>query len=96
MSLDDLAKGLIERARQAEGRAVARKADKRITDPATHPRRYVSLVVAADYLEVDRKTLNTYLDAGLLPFTLFKSRRRILVTDLVAFEDRQRVGRKAV
>jgi hypothetical protein len=39
-----------------------RRAEPRITNPATHPRRYVALTVAAAYLEVDRKTLATYLE----------------------------------
>lgn len=59
-----------------------RRAEPRIVDPATHPRRYVSLVVAAEYLEVDRKTLEKL---GI-PTTPFGQRRKILVADLIAWE----------
>ena len=72
-----------------------RRAEPRIVDPATHPRRYVSLVVAAEYLEVNRRTLHNYLDERLLEFTEFGHRRKVEVADLVAFERRQRVGRRA-
>lgn len=70
-------------------RYVARRPEPRIVDPATHPRRHVSLVVAAAYLEVDRKTLNKWLDAGMLSFEDRGSRRRIAVAELVDFEARQ-------
>lgn len=66
-----------------------RQPEPRILDPATHPKRYVSLAVAADYLEVDRKTLGKYLEAGMLAFTVFGRRRKITVSELVAFEARQ-------
>lgn len=72
-----------------------RRAEPRIVDPATHPRRYVSLRVAAEYLEVSRYALHNYLDERLLEFSIFGHRRKIAVADLVAFERRQRVGRLA-
>lgn len=68
-----------------------RRAELRITDPATHPRRYVSLQVAAEYLEVHPMTLRKYLTEGLIPFSWFGRRRRIEVVELAAFEQRQRV-----
>lgn len=64
----------------------ARSKEPRIVNPATHPRRYVSLIVAAEYLEIDRKTLSAWLDEGKLPFTEHGRRRRILLRDLLAFE----------
>lgn len=67
-----------------------RRAESWITDPATHPRRYVSLRVAARYLEVERRTLNKYLAEGLLETVTFGARRRIEVLELLAFEERQR------
>lgn len=70
---------------------VRRRVEPRIVDPATHPKRYVSPRVAAIYLEVDEKTLRKYLRSGLLAFSQFGDRRRIEVTELVAFEQRQRV-----
>lgn len=72
-----------------------RKKEPRIQDAATHPRRFVSLVVAAEYLEVDRKTLNTYMDEGLIDFEQRGQRRKIAVAELVAFESRQHVKRRA-
>lgn len=71
-----------------------RRTEPRIVDPATHPRRYVCLRVAAAYLEVDRRTLNKYLDSGLLDATWFERRRKIAVTELLAFERRQKRGRR--
>jgi len=67
----------------------SRRAEPRIVDPATHPRRYVSLRVAAAYLEVDPKTLNKYLDDDLLEYLQFGRRRKIEVRELLAFERRQ-------
>jgi hypothetical protein len=71
------------------------RAEPWIVDPATHPRRYVSLRVAAHYLEVDRRTLNKYLAEGLVEATAFGERRKVAVTELTAFEQRQRVRRRA-
>lgn len=72
----------VERRRRQRG------PDQRIIDPETHPKRYVSLVVAADYLEIDRKTLGYYLDEGKIAYVERRSRRKIAVTELVAFERR--------
>lgn len=73
----------------------SRRADMRITDPATHPKRYVSLQVAAEYLEVHPTTLRKYLVQGLLDFSWFGARRKIEVTELAAFEQRHRVKHSA-
>lgn len=70
----------------------SRRPEPRIVDPETHPRRYVSLVVAAEYLEVHRTTLGKWLDAGLLAFKQFGRRRKVEVSELTAFEARQHVG----
>lgn len=72
-----------------------RRTDPRIIDPATHPRRYVSLTVAALYLEVHRTTLHKFLDERLLSYVQFGKWRKIELTELVAFAKRQRVERKA-
>ena len=66
-----------------------RRAEPRISDLASHPRRNVSLRVAADYLGIDRRTLNNYLAAGLLAFLQLGKRRKIAVEELAAFERRQ-------
>ena len=67
-----------------------RRSEGWIVDLATHPRRYVSLRVAARYLEVDRRTLNKMLADGLLDSTSFGARQRIAIVELAAFEERQR------
>ncbi len=72
-----------------------RRSEPSIVDPATHPRRYVSLRVAARYLEVDEKTLRKYLSCDLIAFSWFGQRRKIEVAELVAFEARQRSARRA-
>lgn len=66
-----------------------RRAEPRISNPENHPRRYVSLTVAAEYLEIDRKTLRKYLAAGLLAYEQRGSRVKLAVSELVAFERRQ-------
>lgn len=63
-----------------------RRTESRIVDPAKHPTRYVSMVVAAEYLSITRKTLGEWLDEGRLRYYKFGARRRLLVTDLVEFE----------
>jgi hypothetical protein len=65
---------------------MSRRHEPRIVDPHTHPRRYVSLRVAATYLEVDARTLAKFLDAGTLPCRHVGSRRQIPVAALPAFE----------
>jgi hypothetical protein len=74
-----------------------RRAEPRIDrhNPLAHPRRYVSLAVAAAYLEVDRKTLGIWLLDRKLAFSTFGKRRKVEVTELVAFEQRQRTERRA-
>lgn len=76
-------------------RSRGRRPEPRIQDPATHPRQYVSLAVAADFLEIDRKTLNIYLLDRTLAFQQLPRRRRIEVAELVAFKERTTVARKA-
>lgn len=67
-----------------------RKKEQRITDPSTHPKRTVCLRVAAEYLEIDERTLRLFVESGDLP--AFRPGRiyRIAVTDLMAFERRGR------
>ena len=67
-----------------------RRAEPRIVDPATHPRRYVSPTVAAAFLEVDRKTFRKYLDGGLIAYEQYPHRVKIAVAELVAFRERHR------
>lgn len=67
-----------------------RGAEARITDLATERRRYVSVRVAAAYLEVDVRTFRKYLASGLLASVPFGERQRVEVAELHAFENRQR------
>lgn len=69
---------------------MSRRQEPRIIDPQTHPRRYVSLRVAAIYLEMDVRTLAKYLECGTLPFSEFGARRKIAVADIAAFEASRR------
>lgn len=67
-----------------------RRRELLITDPSTHPRRYVSQRVAAHYLGIDARTLRKYLAAKKLGYSWFGGRRKIELTELVDFEKRQR------
>lgn len=69
--------------------AQRRRPEAWIVDPATHPRRYVSLRVAARYLELERRTLNKILECGLLTAVRFGERRKIAVEELTAYERRE-------
>lgn len=64
----------------------ARRMETRIGNPFTHPTRYVSLTVAAEYLECHRATLHRRLEEGRIPYQQEGQRRRILVSDLIAYE----------
>jgi excisionase family DNA binding protein len=64
-----------------------RRAETRLTDPATHPRRTVCLRVAAEYLEMDERTLKARIDEGVL--SGFRSGKvyRIDVTEVVRYRE---------
>lgn len=67
-----------------------RRSEPRIVDPETHPRRTVCLRVAAEYLEIDERTLKASIDdGGLEAFRLGKV-YRIELAELVAYRDRRR------
>lgn len=87
---------LVRRAESVIARRRGRRAEPRIVDPATHPRRYVSVRVAADWLEEEEKQVRKYLDSGLLPYAWKGQRRKILVAELVAFDQRQQVRKPNV
>lgn len=69
--------------------AKGRRPAPRIVDPETHPQRYVPLIVGAEYLEVDPRTLNSYIAEGLLPVYLVGRQRRLYVPDLAGFRTKQ-------
>lgn len=66
-----------------------------LTDPAAYPRKYASLKCVAEYLTIDRKTLLVLLDNGELEYSRIGKRRKIAIADLIAFEQRQRVAKRA-
>ena len=70
-------------------RRVSRRPAPRIIDPATHPRPFVSLTVAATFLEMDRRALNHFIAAGKIPAYAQGRMRKLLVSDLVAFKSEQ-------
>jgi hypothetical protein len=45
-------------------RVTARQPEPRIVDPKTHTKKWVNLTVAAEFLEMDRRALNAYLEEG--------------------------------
>lgn len=60
--------------------------EQRISDLETHPTRYVCLIVAADYLEIDIRTLDKWIDEGRLATTPFGRRRKIAISEVRRFE----------
>lgn len=68
-----------------------RRREPRIENIANHPRRYVSLRVAAAYLELDERIVRRLLEAGALSYSVTGTgRRRIEVRELAAYEERCR------
>ena len=60
--------------------------EPRITDPLTHPRQDVSPSVAAAFLDnMDDRALKQFLDTRELPWLWRGRRRRIPLSDLLAF-----------
>lgn len=50
---------------------------------------------AADYLQISRPTLVKALEAGAIPFTLVGRHRRVLLADLIRYEENLRAERRA-
>jgi excisionase family DNA binding protein len=69
-----------------------RKPEPPITDPATHPRQSVCLRVAADYLELDERTVRARIESGDLPAIKDGKVYRIDLSSLIAYEQRRRLA----
>ena len=64
-------------------RSGGRRKELRIVDPATHPRRQVSLIVAAEYLGIDRRTLHKLIDEGQIATVRIGCFQRVPIGELV-------------
>lgn len=67
---------------------MGRPRERRIVDPATHPKLHVSLIVAAEYLEIDRRTLHKLIDEGQIETVTIGCYQRVPVRQLVGRRDR--------
>lgn len=68
-----------------EGAAMSRPREPRIVDLDTHPRAFVGLQVAAEFLCVHRQTLDEMIDEGRIIATPFLKQRKIAVAELRRF-----------
>jgi excisionase family DNA binding protein len=73
-----------------------RRMEPRIVDPATHPRRAVCLQVAAEFLEVDARTVRARIESGELAAERDGKVYRIAVAALVAYRRRRVEGAEPV
>lgn len=65
----------------------------RIVDPATHPQSSVCLLVAAEFLGIDARTLRTRIDLGKIPAYRDEKVYRINLSDLIAYQqERQKAS----
>ncbi len=62
-----------------------RRPEPRIQDPATHPRRSVCLRVAADFLQINERTLRARIEAGVIEARRDGKVYRISVDALVRY-----------
>ena len=63
-----------------------KKPEPRIADPATHPKRYVCLLVAAEFLELDARTVRARIDDGAIDAVVNGKVYRVSVASLAAFK----------
>lgn len=66
---------------------VPRRPDLRITDPTSHPVRWVTFTVAAEFLEMDRRALLAYAEQGDIAWEWKGRRRKIQLDELVRFQE---------
>ena len=67
-----------------------RRAEPRITDPFNHPRVYVSLCVAAEFLGLDQRTVLARIDRGHLQAWRDGKVWRFNVLELAAYDAKRR------
>lgn len=65
-----------------------RRAEPRISDPATHPRSSVCLAVAAEFLHISARTVKARIDTGDLVAWNDGKVYRVMLSDLVAYQRR--------
>jgi excisionase family DNA binding protein len=66
---------------------LGRRPEPRIESLETHPKRHVCLRVAAEYLEVDVRTLGKWIHQGLIVAVPYGKHRRIPIEALRTFHD---------
>lgn len=71
-------------------RGKGRKCEPRIIDPSNHPREYVNLTVAAEFLKMDRRALNYFIDQGKIAVEWCGRARKIHVLEVKRFDEWQR------
>ncbi len=64
---------------------MSRPREDRITDLDTHPKAFVGLAVAAEFLCVHRETLDAMIDEGQIIAKPFNKQRKIAVAELRRF-----------
>jgi hypothetical protein len=67
-----------------------RRPEPRIVDPITHPRKTVGLRVAAEYLDMDERTLCARIERGLLPAVHDGRVWSIKLSDVVHYDEWRR------
>lgn len=83
---DLLADSRLEERRSVALRRKVRRAHPRIVDPTKHPRPFVCLRVAAEYLGLDERTVRARIEEGRLHGTRDGKVYRIAVAALMAYE----------
>lgn len=74
-------------------RRTGRRPEPRIVDLATHPRTHVSIRVAADFLDLDERTVRARIDAGHLRASQDGRRVRIPLESLAEYAKARHVPR---
>lgn len=82
------ADAVLERAERTIVRRGRRKAQSPIVDASTDPRHAVCLSVAAEYLEMNERTLRARIDAGLVHAHIDGKIYRVLMSSIRAYEQR--------